>query len=759
MAPSSAQPSGLHRAPIACVKRRAAKVRCIQSRDTERCDRCIDQGIECAFQTPTRTKHRSRPARSTFSSAAGVRRQHQHQGRQTAHDNRLEGFASAPISDEVRARIVAALTALKGQRGSPFNFVTSGDTPSLTGDERQQGQPQTVSATTQVGEASLKLSSILRPLETSIPRQDPSSDQAVCMPSYVSSMTLGHTILDPIAGGILTLAISKALYAFFLLDMNAKWEYILDPSTDSHDSVRKRSSLLFTTILFCASKFAQVRHNHVVNTPDVFLQSRLCSLSRNLAIRAMAEGSRAIETMQAFYLLACWKEPEDDISYLHCGYAFRVLQDLDLQGKGTDESYLARRRRTWLGLYRQDKQQNLFFVRRASLTSGDEDGVSFVGDWHSWSRMPHAIPLDFMSCCNAELRRLQARLLVLVRKASPQMLSCLGDLLESELARWKLECIAFLEQSPGELPSPSSRDGNVELEPGLMDPGTKHFDLLRSLWESSVRLNIASAILRQALGAAVAKSSTGSHSGLTKETTSASTLATSLSLDTTSMSELLSTDFIGLRGSIEGALGTLRQLLCFPTDDLRRAPDSVVLLGPHAALFLCLLLCLPCKGLLGQSFQQTAIKLVFDIARHFEQAVQSPQDTMALHLAYLESLTSILTPASSGAVSLRARQNIIEEETTGPLTASGGAGPVNEEPMPMPDQFAAESAARVLASGFGSIDDGVGVGMEGNNHGMGDDFSDFGQQLNIQSLANLLDPGYFTGFNTTGTDTALDTWL
>ncbi|RSL81957.1 hypothetical protein BHE90_007318, partial [Fusarium euwallaceae] len=57
------------------------------------------------------------------------------------------------------------------------------------------------------------------------------------MPNYASSMALGDTIKDPIDDGILSLPASTALFEHFMVEMNAKWEYVLDPHLDTHDSV------------------------------------------------------------------------------------------------------------------------------------------------------------------------------------------------------------------------------------------------------------------------------------------------------------------------------------------------------------------------------------------------------------------------------------------------------------------------------------------------------------------------------------------
>lgn len=257
------------------------------------------------------------------------------------------------------------------------------------------------------------------------------------MPSYVSSMTLGLTITDPVAGGIVAYAASKALFDHFMLEINAKWEYILDPHEDTHDSVRRRSGFLFATILFCSSKFVSYANGQLSPKTDVFLQSRLCSLARSLAVKTLAEGNRSLEAMQAFYILACRKEHDDDVSYLHSGYAFRVLQDADLELVDSHDAHVTRLWRTWLALFRQDKQQSLFFLKKAFFGSGGDDGMSSGGDFSAWLESSRALPLDPVASCCAALRRIQGKMRGMVHAASSAMLPSILDLMESELIRCK----------------------------------------------------------------------------------------------------------------------------------------------------------------------------------------------------------------------------------------------------------------------------------------------------------------------------------
>lgn len=536
------------------------------------------------------------------------------------------------------------------------------------------------------------------------------SPPMVRMPSYASSMGISQTITDPIGGGVLTQAASQALFAHFMFEMNAKWEYVLDPYHDTHDDVRRRSPLLFATVLFCSSKFANYTKEGLMPTTDPFTLSRLCSIARGLAIKAFAEGDRSIETMQALYLLVCWKDAEDDVSYLHSGYAFRVLHDLDLdQGNGDGGRTRARRVRMWLAMFRQDRQQSLFFVRRGLSDAGD-DGPPFIEDMNSWLKLPHALPQDFVAACSADVRRVQSKLRSMVQRASSAMLPCLQDLMDSELRRWRATWTGSLT---------GETEDSAPIDRRLLHPGKSHLDSLMGLWEHSIRLNVASLILRQALMASVGSSlrsnsdAAPSHEGF----------------DVTAMTDIVSPDVPGLASSVEGALGTLKHLLTFPADDLRRAPDSSLLLGPNAALFLCLLLCLPCDGILGPSFQRTAVSLVRDVAAHIRKAVRSPQDTVNLHAAYIDSLVDLLAPTSTDH----------PRNTHDELGHSGFETP---QPRMEPETLGLDPtdirAARVLASGIGDS-----ICNREDDDGIFSLNSEPDQILHMQSLANLLDTNCF----------------
>ncbi|KAK2591211.1 hypothetical protein QQS21_011096 [Conoideocrella luteorostrata] len=744
MAPSTANPSSLHRAPVACLKCRAAKVRCLVSQQPDRCDRCISTDIDCVFSLSKRARAKAHPyprqGRRTFSAAQERVEEHAAPRSTLPSPSGLEYLASsippatpgghdipqaghnrhAPITPDIRARIIATLASLKGKRGSQFSFITSADTPSFRAtagpdDPIQLAPPQQLpSEPAHVAPPSLKLSGLLRPLRDSPGSQAGDDGQAqpmVKMPSYLSSMTLCQTVIDPIESGMLTREASVALFSHFMLEMNTKWEYILDPYLDTHDDVRQRSPLLFATILFCSSKFTNFLSGSLVSTTDPFLQSRLCSLARSLAIKTFAEGNRSIESMQAFYLLVCWKDADDDVSYLHSGYAFRILHDLDLEQSDGNARQAARRMRTWMALFRQDKQQSLFFMRRASL-SHEDGNPPCIGDLDTWLKMPHALPFDFIACCSADLRRIQSKLRGMVHKASLALLPCVLELMDSELNRWKSTWKNHL-QGEGRL---HYTDSPI-LDQRLLVAGKPHLQTLVGLWEHSVRLNLSSAILRQALMGLMTSSLRP-----TEQPYNSSPV-----FDISMIADVLSPDIPGLSGSVNGAFGTLRHLLEFSTEDLRRAPDSVLLLGPNAALYLCLLLCLPCNGLIGPSFQKGAINLMRDVARHIQQSIQSAQDTLTLHSKYLESLVDLLVPST--AQNSSNMHDTMRPSNFDSLHMNSDTQNLDETTL---------QAAQLLAGGIGALGGNV-----DNNDAVFNFISDPERNLHVQSLVNLLDTDFF----------------
>lgn len=547
-------------------------------------------------------------------------------------------------------------------------------------------------------QASLKLSWLLRPLRINVPGDQvrPEPAPAVKMPTYLSSLTLCQTIIDPIEGGIVSQETSEALFQYFLLEMNAKWEYVLDPRVDTHDAVRRRSPLLLASVLFCASKFACLVDGAVCSKADPFLLCRLCSLARSLAINTITRGDRSVEAMQAFYLLVCWKDADDDISYLHGGYGTQILRDMDLEQMDGNAEQKARGMRAYMALFRQDKQQSLFFMRKSAFAAGGEDEY-IVGMMKGWLETPGANRLDSIACCSADVRLIQAKLRAMARKSCRQMLPCLLDLADSEMTRWRT---LWKDRLMGD-----SQQQQEQRQPAL-DPGKDHVRNLMGLWENSVKLSVASEVLRQHL------------------TTSLKETAT---LDVHAIGDILTPGVPGLQASIESALETLRYFTSFPPRDLRRSPDSVLLLGPHAALFIVLILGLPSShGVAGPSFQHLAVDAIRRTAQHVASAVESAQDIVSLHSAYLDSLVDLLP--DPGALHL-GRQETTEQR---------GSPQLSTEHVHGHGQRYWPQSSQAPAVGIDPMSSGIDA--EGP-------FIPFGHQnmpdIEFQSLANLLEPSGF----------------
>lgn len=249
-----------------------------------------------------------------------------------------------------------------------------------------------------------------------------------------------------------------------------------------------------------------------------------------------------------------------------------------------------------------------------------------------------------------------------------------------------------------------------------------------------MRLNASAAILRQALIASVT-------SLCSNEQPSQAILP---DIDVSELTDVLSSDLPGLSSSVEAALETLQYLLACPTEDLRRAPDSTLLLGPDAALYLCLLLCLPCRGILGPAFQKAAVALILQIARRTRDAVQSPQDTLNLHAAYLESLVDLLGPAAQPTGSQGTTPNCTD------VHMSSDISHLDETTL---------EAAQVLASGMGEASYSVNDGNNGSGVDNSGDIFDFAgdRNMHLQSLVNLMDMDFFWETEAlTGDDKAFD---
>ncbi|KAL4794103.1 hypothetical protein BDV19DRAFT_390615 [Aspergillus venezuelensis] len=642
-----------------------AKVRCLVSQRLDRCNRCLANDNRCVFAQPKRARDRGQPyAHPTHVAASHSQANKQYMSSEgngipttapvTPAGESLHSKPSAPdntpqapvIAAAVPANIIGALASLRARRGAALLLATPGSI---------------ASGVAQAPE-SMSLSSLLHPLGQ--PSSVPPVTGRIKMPSYSSSMTLGHTITDPIEGGILDSEVSKSFYDFFMLEMNAKWVFLLDATEDTHDSVRTRSPLLFVTVLLCSSKFLNVRDDGLDSGPDPFLQARLCTLARSLVINALAAGDRSIETIQALYLLVCWKDVDDDISFLHTGYAYHVLQNMNVPRKDVRLRDIARRRRMLLALFGPDKPQDM--TEDPSLS--DPEGCS---------RTPGSTQLDLIACSCTDLRRIEGRLLNLVDGSSEILIRCVEDMLDGELRAWRSKwtpCISSELDEQATINSPS------------LDPHRQHLRICLALWEQSTRLRVGFAILRRSVMAALGQATCQDHNR-------PSQADPYLIFDVAGLQSIPTRQLVGVRSSLEGAFGTLGELLRFHPHELRRAPDVLLLLIPTAALVLCLLLCLQRSAdhLPGPAFQRRALALIHGMAQHIASCVQSPQDSVVLHSTYLDSLIQLL--GHSGVTSCSQRESQGAQQGLNALSVPAGAEAVDIDGLTV-------QAAGVLADGM-----------------------------------------------------------
>lgn len=185
---------------VPALHARKAKVRCLISQRRDRCDRCITNDFECVFAQTKRARVRTQPypqrprpkprageddnrpsvdevtsttniASSSQNEPSSVhlpRRSNGHRAISVDSQPQLSQRQQPVITNAVRARVIAALATLKGKRGAPFSFVTSGDNPAFSlGPGANDGpardsEPESFEHS-QVIPYSLKLSWLLRP--------------------------------------------------------------------------------------------------------------------------------------------------------------------------------------------------------------------------------------------------------------------------------------------------------------------------------------------------------------------------------------------------------------------------------------------------------------------------------------------------------------------------------------------------------------------------------------------------------------------
>ncbi|PWY97518.1 hypothetical protein BCV70DRAFT_219401, partial [Testicularia cyperi] len=368
-----------------------------------------------------------------------------------------------------------AMRSLERRRGAPYTLVTNEATNNENGnnddddDDNSDGGPSPNAPTDindtyaanesfeLIAEQPLTLRVMLKPFEVA---ENPDCET----PRVVQDdrITVGaHNqreiqMDDPITTGVLSEPAARALFEFFIVHCNA-WSELFDQSLHTHDFVRKRSSFLYTVILYVASRYSKkptahhllvrerrgervepsewdiayadpagARDEAVADEYARQIRRQLHAQAREHAARAFVDGDRTVLCCQAFFVLASWKPLDDGLSVIQVGYAFRLAMDiqlhaempscvkpnetlLDQAGKQRYEAVQRRfrnRQRTFLLLFVQDKSQQI--ANKITTHSISADNV-LIRRCQTWWKLPGAIPGDTFVCASADLRRIHAK--------------------------------------------------------------------------------------------------------------------------------------------------------------------------------------------------------------------------------------------------------------------------------------------------------------------------------------------------------------
>lgn len=248
------------------------------------------------------------------------------------------------------------------------------------------------------------------------------------------------TIHDFIAEGILTEAQAVSYFTSFFRGCD-RFVPIFDPS-DSFPSVRTRSSLLLNAI--CAVGCGVTPDASV---DDRFLQMRL---KRWLTIVILSPQARALETVQALLVMACWL-PERSLILaiatrmaleLHLDDAFDHLVSLSFRGADVPESFvLMKRARTWFGLLVLEK---ILQVDAGSLLGLKLKGVRRC---RVLLNRPFSATLDSRLFSQVELNHLRAKINENLLNNQEGILQAVQDA-RVDLDVWSQDWLRIMESSP-----------------------------------------------------------------------------------------------------------------------------------------------------------------------------------------------------------------------------------------------------------------------------------------------------------------------
>lgn len=600
-----------------------------------------------------------------------------------------------------------AMRSLERRRGAPYTLVTNNDVSEDANEDDGASDadldastplpapgttaPNDTNAANEsfelIAEQPLTLRVMLKPFEVA-DDQDCDAPRVVQDDRITVGAPLRELVMDdPVTTGVLTEAAARALFDLFMVHCNA-WSEIFDPALHSHEFLRKRSSFLYTVLLYVGSRYSRTptaqhlvareqrgerveqsewnlayadqnseRTQHAADEYARQIRRQLHAQARDHAARAFVDGDRTVLCCQAFFILASWKPLDDGLSVIQVGYAFRLAMDiqlhaempncvkpteslLDQAGRQRYEAVQRRfrnRQRTFLMLFVQDKSQQI--ANKISTHSISADNV-LIRRCQTWWKLQGAIPSDAFVCASADLRRIQAKYVELYDRIealtsstsdgpSVMMPAFLNDLVEWS-ARWH-DALGLKEDS--------------EEVPNMDDP-----ELYRShcqclclkLWKNNIKTYISSWVLKSSLKqAAVQEHQEAVRNHHRRSTTRGTEDKDSFSGKSHSGLEPGTVNLMAMPAfwpCVEGARGVLEAVCAFPPQRLLTAPDATVMQTTHAAVLLCSLATVKSQPPLGPGYLRSNIQLIDQTSAAFRRASITEDDTV-LHIAlYLESL-------------------------------------------------------------------------------------------------------------------------
>lgn len=475
------------------------------------------------------------------------------------------------------------------------------------------------------------------------------------------AMTRDFRFDDAVSQGLLPLSTARRLFHFFITHLNM-WSMIMDPDLHTHDYVRRTSPFLYSVILHLTARFSMYDGGDDAQGVTQTQCRHLQVIAKNHAATVFIDGDRSVEAVQAFFLLATWKEHDDALTYVQSGFAFRLAMDMEL-GKGVPKplqklarslhveqaqdqqprdslsaarrqhvrrliELLRNRERCCLQLFVQDRSQAFHYIRH--FTFSIQEPV--IGGASEWYQQPGAKPWDAFLCASVECRKVQSKYqgimtsLVADRDAAAAAIE--GDL-DAWHATWTRK-LAQLTDTPASLP--------------LHAPQRSFMEASMILWRDSIKLHLVSDLLEQDLRA-------GSPflRGQTTMEAPSTTNAQQRPAGGGSPVNLISLAAFHL--CVRAARSVLAALCSLPPAVLRHAPDSIHLLADHSGLFLCGMVCIRAEPPLSAEYLETTLAAVEGMRDALWRARIRESDSVALHARYLDSLAEVLRPTRAPAKS------------------------------------------------------------------------------------------------------------